>query len=105
MPKPNCPADTVPISLADGRSVAVHRELAALVRGLDADGDLVTATTDSPPAHPDRENLTVRTPCCHAYATFFDDELVCRACHGAVAFKHAGDGRLAVRVAAPDLHA
>ncbi|MCC3317917.1 MULTISPECIES: hypothetical protein [Nocardia] len=40
--------------------------------------------------------LTTLTPCCDAYGKGSDYEIICRACYGAVAAKHAGGGTIAV---------
>ena len=85
---------TVTKTLPDGTSVQLPAHLDALVRGVDADGDLVAAGDWTKEGEP--EFLYLLTPCCQASGKGLSDEATeegyvgCRACYQEVDPKFGG---------------
>ncbi|MDT7785571.1 MAG: magnesium chelatase family protein [Pseudonocardiales bacterium] len=93
----------VTLTLEDGSTIQVSRPIAAQVRGIDADGDLIIRDgCTAPENHADPEYLIPLTPCCEATGKgvdYSDTGVACRRCYHDVDPKYGGPGRLAVRVA------
>ncbi|RAS59472.1 Mg-chelatase subunit ChlI-like protein [Lentzea atacamensis] len=96
------PSTDVTLTLEDGSTVQVSLLLAARVRGIDADGDLLILDRSAPAGLPDdSEYLIPLTPCCHATgkgADYSETGVACRRCYLDVDLKYGCPGRLALRV-------
>lgn len=94
------PSTDVTLTLEDGSTIQVAPLLAAQVRGIDGDGDLLIREGCAPAEHQaDDDYLTPLTPCCDAVATGSCGGTACKSCFDLVDPKYGGRGRLAVRVA------
>lgn len=96
--------DAADITLADGRRVTIRAAIAARVRGIDIDGDVVVplGTPDSPLTHPDGSDYLIPlTRCCFSdgKGAGCSTGVVCRGCHREVASKYGGPTEVTVPVA------
>lgn len=103
MPAPTDPAHDVELSLTDGRRVHVRAAIAGLIRGIDADGNLLVALgePDAPIHHPDgTDYLIPLTGCCQATGKGAPSRtgVACRSCYREVDGKYGGPSTLAVAV-------